>query len=81
MGIDPLVVFTADGCPHSRALCADLERRKVRFREANLSRDPAAMAALRSVCWERRLPVVLDHERLSIGFKGGSSSFTELGLE
>jgi len=25
--------------------------------------------------------VVVDHERVSIGFRGGSSTFAELGLE
>jgi hypothetical protein len=39
------------------------------------------LAELRRVSWEHRLPVVLDHERVSIGFRGGSSDFAELGLE
>jgi hypothetical protein len=39
------------------------------------------MERLRSLCWEHRLPVIADHERVSIGFRGGSSTFTELGLE
>ncbi len=76
-----LVVFTADGCPHSAALCEDLRRRGVRFREVNLSRDPEGMAELRRHCWEHRLPVVVDHERVSIGFRGCASTFGELGLE
>ena len=79
--LDPLVVFTADGCPHCAALCDDLRRRNVRFREVNLSREPGAMEELRRVCWEHRLPVILDRERLSIGFRGRSSTFAELGLE
>jgi hypothetical protein len=33
------------------------------------------------VSWEHRLPVVVDHERVSIGFRGGSSTYAELGLE
>jgi hypothetical protein len=39
------------------------------------------MDELRGWCWEHRLPVVVDHERVSIGFRGASSSFDELGLE
>ena len=76
-----LVVFTADGCPHSAALCEDLRRRGVRFREVNLSREPEGLAELRRHCWEHRLPVVVDHERVSIGFGGRASTFQELGLE
>ncbi|HHQ48906.1 MAG TPA: glutaredoxin family protein [Acidobacteria bacterium] len=74
-------VFTADGCPHSEALCEDLRRRGVRFLEINLSREPERIAELRAHSWEHRLPVVVDHERVSIGFRGGTSTFAELGLD
>lgn len=79
--LDTLLVFTADGCPHSAALLTDLDRRGVRYREINLSRSPGDLPRLRELSWEHRLPVVVDHERVSIGFRGGSSTFTELGLE
>jgi glutaredoxin 3 len=79
--LDTLLIFTADGCPHCRAAVADFEARGVRYREINLSREPEEMERLRSLCWEHRLPVIADHERVSIGFRGGSSTFTELGLD
>lgn len=81
MALDTLLVFTADGCPHCRACLEDFLRRGVRFREINLSRQPGEMAQLRQYSWEHRLPVVVDHERVSIGFAGGSSSYAELGLD
>ena len=80
-GLDTILVFTADGCPHCRALCEDFDRRGVVYREVNLSREPAEMERLRTLVWEHRLPVVADHERISIGFHGESSTFAELGLE
>lgn len=79
--LDTILVFTADGCPHSKALCEDFDRRGVEYREINLSREPDGMARLRDLVWEHRLPVVADHERISIGFHGQSSTFAELGLE
>jgi glutaredoxin 3 len=81
MPLETLIVFTADGCPHCRALLADFRARGVVFREINLSRHPEEMARLRTLSWEHRLPVVVDHERVSIGFRGASSSYDELGLE
>jgi glutaredoxin len=81
VALDTLLVFTADGCPHCRALLEDFDGRGVQYREINLSRDPAAIDLLRERCWEHRLPVVADHERVSIGFRGRSSTFAELGLE
>ncbi len=79
--LDTILVFTADGCPHCAALCADFDRRGVVYREINLSHEPDEMGRLRDISWEHRLPVVADHERVSIGFCGGSSTFAELGLE
>lgn len=74
-------VFVADGCAASAALIADFRRRGVDFEEVNLSREPQRLAELRRLSWEHRLPVVADHERVSIGFGGASSTFAELGLE
>lgn len=79
--LDTILVFTADGCPHCGALCEDFDRRGVAYREVNLSREPHEMARLRGLVWEHRLPVVVDHERVSIGFRGRASTFAELGLE
>ena len=79
--LDTILVFTADGCPHCRALREDFDRRGVVYREINLSREPEEMARLRELSWEHRLPVVVDHERVSIGYRGGSCTYAELGLE
>ena len=79
--LDTLLVFTADGCSHCRACCDDLDRRGVRYLEINLTREPGEIERLGELSWEHRLPVVVDHERVSIGFRGGSSTFVELGLE
>ena len=79
--LDTILVFIADGCPHCRALCEDFDRRGVVYREINLCREPDEMTRLQELVWEHRLPVVADHERVSIGFRGKSSTFSELGLE
>jgi glutaredoxin len=79
--LDTILVFTADGCPHCRALREDFDRRGVVYREINLSREPEQIRRFRELVWEHRLPVVADHERVSIGFRGKSSTFGELGLE
>ena len=79
--LETLLVFTHPLCPHSRALVDDFRRRGVVFREIPVEGDGPAMDRLRSRCWEHRLPVVIDHERVSVGYAGGSSSFDELGLD
>ena len=79
--LDTILVFTADGCEHCMALCADFDRRGVAYREINLTREPHEMQRLRDLSWEHRLPVIADHERVSIGFRGQSSTFEDVGLE
>jgi len=79
--VDTLLVFTADGCPHCRAVVDDLIARNVRFREINLNHEPDELQRLETLAGARRLPVIVDHERVTVGFRGRSSSFDELGLE
>lgn len=75
-----VTVYVADGCPHCRALVEDLKRRHVSFSSVNLTREPARIVELAALTWERRLPVLVDHERCSVGFAGASTAFADLGL-
>lgn len=80
-GLGTLRVYVADGCPVCAELLADFHRRGVRFDEVNLTREPERLAQLNALSWERRLPVVVDHERVSVGFAGRSTPFAALGLD
>ncbi len=75
-----ITIYIATHCPHCAALVADLERRRVRYRCVDVRREPERLDELKRLTWERRLPVVVDHERCSVGFFGGSSTWRELGL-
>ncbi len=75
-----MTVYVAEGCEHCARLLEDLQRRHVRFVAVNVTREPERIAEVRALTWERRLPVIVDHERCSVGFAGGSSSFAELGI-
>jgi len=79
--LETLVVFTHSLCPHSQALLEDFRRRGVVFVEVKMETDPEGQDRLRALCWEHRLPVVADHERITIGFRGQTSTFDELGLD
>jgi glutaredoxin len=75
-----VTVYVADGCPHCTALLEDLRRRRVGFVVVNLTVEPGRIAELAALTWERRLPVLVDHERCSVGFAGGSTPFADLGI-
>lgn len=74
-----LQVFVHPQCPYSKALLEDFRARGVSFARIDVSQEEG-LRQLQSVCWEQRLPIVLDHERLSVGFQGRSSTFRELGI-
>ena len=80
MTLETLLVFTHKECPHSQALLEDFRRRGVVFVEIDVA-EPGALERLRTQCWEHRLPVVADHERITIGFRGQTSTFEALGME
>ena len=75
-----VTVYVADGCPGSAALLEDLRRRHVAFNIVNLTVEPGRIAELVALTWERRLPVLVDHERCSVGFGGQSTAFSDLGM-
>lgn len=75
-----ITVFIAADCPYCTALVADLNRRRVRYRCFDVGRERERLDELKRLTWERRLPVVVDHERCSVGFGGGASTWRELGL-
>jgi hypothetical protein len=47
----------------------------------DVAADPARAAELEALTWDRRVPVVVDHERFTVGFGGGSSTLEELGID
>jgi glutaredoxin len=76
-----VTVYVSRRCPHCARLLADLRRRRVRHVRVDLSETPERAAEVVALTWDRRLPVVVDHERFTVGFEGGSSTFEELGIE
>ncbi|RLE30031.1 MAG: hypothetical protein DRJ61_13405 [Acidobacteria bacterium] len=80
MTLETLLVFTHKECPHSQALLEDFRLRGVVFMKIDVG-EPGALERLRTLSWEHRLPVVADHERITIGFRGQASTFEALGLD
>ena len=74
------IVYIAEGCSHCARLLEDVRRRRVACVVVNLTLEPGRVAEVAALTWERRVPVIVDHERCSIGFAGGSSSFAEVGI-
>jgi glutaredoxin len=76
-----VTVYVADHCPHCARLLADLRRRRVDHVCVNLSEARERAREVVALTWDRRLPVVVDHERFTVGFEGGSSTLADLGID
>lgn len=75
-----VTVYVSPRCPHCARLLDDLRRRRVPFLVVDLAEAPERAAEVVALTWDRRLPVVVDHERVTVGFAGASSTFAELGI-
>ena len=76
-----VTVYVASGCPYCARLLADLRRRAVAHECIDLRESPERAAEMIALTWDCRVPVVVDHERFTIGFAGGSSTLDELGVD
>jgi glutaredoxin len=66
-----VLIFGKDACPYTEAARDDYERRKIPFEYLNVKKDKAAMARMLEFSHgERRVPVIVDHGRVTIGFGG-----------
>ena len=74
-----VLVYVIEGCPYCTLLLEDLKRRRVAHSVVNLTRFPVRLEEMVRLTWERRVPVVVDHERFTVGFGGGSSIAGEAG--
>jgi glutaredoxin len=75
-----ITVYVVSGCPFCAELLADLRRRSVPHQCIDLRLAPERAADVIALTWDRRVPVVVDHERFTVGFGGRSSTLEELGI-
>ena len=66
-----VLIFGKEHCPYTAAAVADHERRKVAFEYIDVRKDRANMARmLEHSSGQRRVPVIVDGDRVTIGFGG-----------
>jgi glutaredoxin len=64
-------IFGKDACPYTQAALEDYERRKIPFAYVNVKKSAADLERMLKHSNGRRLvPVIVDGERVTIGFGG-----------
>jgi glutaredoxin 3 len=68
-----IYIYGKDACPYTEAAVEDHEQRGVDFKYVNVKQDAAALGTmLKLTRGERRVPVIVDGDSITIGFAGGT---------
>lgn len=68
---DAVLIYGKDGCPYTAAAIEDYERRNVPVQYVNVKRDPEALQRMLSLTeGRRRVPVIVEGDRVTVGFGG-----------
>jgi glutaredoxin 3 len=68
---DPVRIYGKADCPYTRAALKDFEARGVEVTYLDVRRDQAAMQAFLELSGgERRVPLIVEKGRVSVGFGG-----------
>jgi glutaredoxin 3 len=68
-----VLIFGKDGCPYTEGACDDYAARKVPFQYINVKKNAADLDRMLGYSkGERRVPVIVDGEKVTIGFGGGT---------
>ena len=68
---EPVEIYGKDGCPYTTAAREDFKARGVPVVYRDVKADPEAMRAFLALSGgERRVPLIVERGRVSIGFGG-----------
>ena len=68
---DEVLIYGKDGCPYTVAAIEDYQAREVPFRYINVKKDPLELSRMLTLtAGRRRVPVIVEGGRVTIGFGG-----------
>lgn len=68
-----VLIFGKDSCPYTQAARDDYQARRVPFEYVNVKRNPADLQRMLTYSKGRReVPVIVEGERVTVGFDGGT---------
>lgn len=67
----PVTIYTKNGCPYCSAAKERLANQGLKFIEINLSQYPDKIAELVSLSGHRKVPVIVDNGKVTVGLNGG----------
>jgi glutaredoxin 3 len=68
---DEVLIFGKDSCPYTLAARDDYQERGVPFRYINVKKNPAELEQMLALTkGQRRVPVIVEQGKVTIGFGG-----------
>jgi len=66
-----VTIYTKNGCPYCEAAKASFKQQKTEYNEINVSEVPEKIDELVKIAGVRKVPVIVDNGKVSVGFNGG----------
>lgn len=67
-----VTMYTRNGCPYCKAAKEYFENQGVSFTEINFSNNPEKIDELVKLAGVRKVPVIVDDGKVTVGFDGGA---------
>lgn len=64
-------IYTKTGCPYCKAAKESFKKQNIDFIEINVSDHPDKIGELAKLAGVRKVPVIVDNGRVTVGFNGG----------
>jgi glutaredoxin len=65
-----VLIYGKEGCPYTAAAIRDHQRRGVAHRYIDVLKDPAELQRMVELSGGRRVPVIVEQGRVTVGFHG-----------
>lgn len=65
-----VTIYIKEGCPYSRALKEDLDKKGVKYKEIDVMKNPEFQEELLKLAKKRVVPVMVEDGKVTVGFGG-----------
>jgi glutaredoxin 3 len=70
VGEKEIIIYTTPTCPFCKSAKEDLDRKGIKYREVDVSKDAEGLEKMVRISGKRLVPVMLDGENITVGFGG-----------
>ncbi|MEK6655124.1 MAG: glutaredoxin family protein [Thermodesulfobacteriota bacterium] len=65
-----IIIYTTPRCPFCKVAKEDLDRKGIKYKEIDVSKDAEELEKMVRISGKRLVPVMVDGENVTVGFGG-----------